>query len=375
MAHRFLFQRGNKTASIVSLPAIVIAANFAIYANPATAAEPSTAAVGLRPVSGGAPSATGATRVDRPHDQMWLVSCRSVSHDRHDDDLDELTYAVHQPTTGWTATNQQAFVSGAPATTTCVLVLGNGYTASETRSLGQTAYRRLTAGLPADLGVRFVIWSWPSDHTDLGPIKDLRIKAARTPGVAYCLARWLDNVPSPERVSLLGTSFGARIVMEALELRAGGQVGNWRLEPSSGLPRPKVGVVLISAAIDNGWLLPGRRLGDSLSQTDRLLLVNNSSDYMLKRYHWLYGPRSKVGAVGSTGLPTGGLSAAGDISQIDAAPIIGRYHGCGPYFESPRLVTAMRSCLFPNGDASPQVPSEGIAIPIAAKPDRNVRQE
>jgi esterase/lipase superfamily enzyme len=346
MAYCSLVSRGDKSAYLLSLPAVLVMSGLAI-ANP--------------------PPAT----TSRPGDQVWLISCRSVSYNRHDDDLQELQYSVHRATSGWTAASQGEFLAAAPpSTTTCVLVLGNGYSAPDTRTLGQTAYRRLTTGLPLQSTVRFVIWSWPSDHIDAGPIKDLRAKSARTPHVAYCLARWLDEGSGVGRVSLLGTSFGARIVMEALELRGGGRVGNLRLEGAEDVTRPKVKVALISAAIDSDWLLPGRRLAHAVSQTDGLLLVNNMSDDVLKRYHWLYGPRSKAAALGVTGLRgTWQLGEEAEkIQQLDASSIIGRHHGCGPYFESPRLVAAMRSHLFSDAAKTPDVPTDGLPIPVATKP-------
>ncbi|MGH7140612.1 MAG: hypothetical protein ACREHD_33180 [Pirellulales bacterium] len=299
--------------------------------------------------------------------QLWLVSCRGVDY-QDDDPLAGLTYAVYQPAAGWTTADRAQFEQGgSPSLATCLLVFGNGYTAADTRSLGLTVYKRLTAGLPVETRVRFVIWSWPSDHADAGRIKDLRIKAARTTKVAWRLAHWMDEVPSDRRLSLLGTSFGARIVLEALELRGGGQLGHLRMENSSHAAREKANVVLVSAALDNDWLLPGHRLDGAVTQIERLLLVNNTGDSVLKRYHWLYGSRSKAAALGSTGLrmPWAAGALGERLLQIDAAPIVGRRHGCAPYFESPRLLTAMRSILFHDDEPSPQIPTDGLRIPVA----------
>jgi hypothetical protein len=300
--------------------------------------------------------------------QLWLVNCRGADY-QADDALAGLTYAVYRPGAGWTNSDKAQFEhGGSPSLGTCVLVFGNGYTAADTRGLGHMVYKRLTAGLPIETRVRFVIWSWPSDHADAGPIKDLRIKAARTTKVAWRLAHWMEGASSDRRLSLLGTSFGARIVLEALELRGGGQLGHLRLENPSHVAREKVNVVLVSAALDNDWLLPGHRLDGAVTQIERLLLVNNTSDSVLKRYHWLYGSRSKAAALGSTGLRMPwAVGALGErLMQIDAAPIIGRRHGCAPYFESPRLLAAMREVLFHGDDPSPQIPADGLKIPIAS---------
>ncbi|HEV3023956.1 MAG TPA: hypothetical protein VGX76_15885, partial [Pirellulales bacterium] len=304
---------------------------------------------------------------ERTHDQLWIVSCRGAAFSAADEDSTRLHYLAYRPTgieaTGpvsspaWqTATSEDFIASGDTRAITCVLVLGNGYTASETQAVGQKAYRHLVAGLAGDTAVRFVVWSWPSDHADTGPIKDLRIKAGRTWQVARSLSRWVDDIEPTGGLSLLGTSFGARIVMEALELRAATSTDGG----SPSLSRPPTNVVLISAAVDNDWLLPGRRLDMALSQVDQLLLVNNTSDRVLKRYHWLYGRRSTATALGNSGLPVGvRLGPAGEkVTQYDAASIVGRQHGCSAYFESPRLVALMRKYLFPiaNPAEPPSVP-------------------
>jgi hypothetical protein len=312
----------------------------------------------------------------RPRDQLWVVSCRGVAYQAPGDDLSRLRYAVYQTTSGWSPATPDAFHQAAVSqAVTCVLVLGNGYTSFETQGMGQTAYRRLVAGLPPELAVRFVVWSWPSDHSDAGPIKDLRIKAGRTWQVAHWLVRWLDEVVPHGAVSLLGTSFGARIVMESLELRADRQPQDVSNDDPLSLARPAFNVALISAAVDNDWLLPGRRLDMALSQVDRMLLINNSSDRVLKRYHWLYGRRSKATALGNAGLPAAASlgPVVERITQYDAAPIIGRQHGCSAYFESPRLVALMQDALFSIGSsAAPleprlETPSpEGGSIPLAS---------
>lgn len=314
------------------------------------------------PAEQGAPAAPARCSTARPFDQLWLVSCRGVSFCPNSDHLAELSYLVHPPTGGWTAASQEAFREETAAMNTCVLALGNGYTAAETRSLGESVYHRLVDGLPPECGVRFVIWSWPSDHVDHRAIRDSRVKAGRTPYVAFILAQWLDVTPLPGQLSLLGTSFGAKLVMEALELRAGGQFGNLRLPPPHDAQRRAVHAALISAAFDDDWLLPGHRLGQAISQTEQLLLISNSADPVLKRYHWIYGRHSHAVALGSGGLPWEGHG--GGLTQIDAATLIGRHHGCDPYFDSPPLMTAMRSHLFGVYAESPRLPKPLPARPV-----------
>ena len=101
--------------------------------------------------------------------------------------------------------------------------------------------------------------------------------------------------------------------------------------------------MLISAAIDNDSLLPGRRLDHALSNVERLLVVTNSTDPVLRRYHWLYGLRSRAVALGYTGIAGGrGTGLASKIEQIDAASLVGPNHGFMYFFSAPQVVARIQ---------------------------------
>lgn len=102
--------------------------------------------------------------------------------------------------------------------------------------------------------------------------------------------------------------------------------------------------VLISAAIDHDWLLPGRRLDRALSSVERMLVVTNSTDPVLRRYHWLHGMRSGAVALGYAGL-AGGVpktTIASKIEQVDAASLVGPNHGFMYYFSLPQVVARIQ---------------------------------
>ncbi len=263
--------------------------------------------------------------------------------------LNELVYSRYGDLRSWTRSDQNAFrATGSPATV--VFVPGNGYSHQQTRDLGLDAYRRMMGELPPDEKIRFVIWSWPSDPASRRQVRDVRIKAGRTPWVAWCLASWLDTLEPAGPLCVVGTSFGARVVCEALHLRGGGTIGTYRLAPAS-TPRQRVQAVLISAAIDNDWLLPHRRLGRAISSVERMLLLTNSTDPVLSRYRLLYGLRSNAAALGYTGLA--GREQLGaearKIEQIDVASLVGPNHGFVYYFSAPRVVAQIqRYTISPN---------------------------
>ena len=87
-------------------------------------------------------------------------------------------------------------------------------------------------------------------------------------------------------------------------------------------------VVLIAAAADNDWLLPGHANGTGAKVVNRMLLVRNSCDKVLRFYRWLYGRRSCAEALGYAGM--GGLGQLGadqgKIAQFDACCLVGPEH-------------------------------------------------
>jgi hypothetical protein len=49
-------------------------------------------------------------------------------------------------------------------------------------------------------------------------------------------------------------------------------------------------MVLVSAAVDDDWLLAGHRYGNALTQVERVLFINNHTDRLLlvakRPTHW-----------------------------------------------------------------------------------------
>ncbi len=127
----------------------------------------------------------------------------------------------------------------------------------------------------------------------------------------------------------------------------GGQIDGRRLDERSHPVRQAMPVVLLVAALDNDWLMPGRFHGQAMSQVSSMLLINNSCDILLKRYHLIYGRRCPQQALGYTGLAAWAATGADwtKISQLNAASIVGRRHAFAGYIEAPGLVARMRPRL------------------------------
>ena len=141
---------------------------------------------------------------------------------------------------------------------------------------------------------RLVIWSWPSERIVRRNRPDAQLKAQWSDVQSYYLARFLGSIRPDVPVSLIGYSFGARVATGALQLLAGGQIACRSLPPAVVAERTAAGrrpyrLVLIAAAADADWLLPGCRDGLVLPLVDRVLVTANCCDPVLRWYPRLYG--------------------------------------------------------------------------------------
>jgi hypothetical protein len=182
----------------------------------------------------------------------------------------------------------------------CVYVHGNRIEWSEAFRMGMQAYRSLARSEQDAAPMRFVIWSWPSSQI-CGPLRDVRVKAARTDPQSVFLAQFLSQLPETERVGLLGFSYGARIICGALHVLGGGRLGGWSLPDREDAGPCGARAVLFAAAANNYWLSPGSHHGRCLTQVDRLYNFYNPCDSVLRIYPRL-DRRSRAGALGYTGL-------------------------------------------------------------------------
>ena len=143
-----------------------------------------------------------------------------------------------------------------PAVRTVVFVHGNQISAGQDKQQGLTVYRRLLRCADANRPIRFIIFSWPSAKIS-GPLRDVRVKAARTRPVGCQLAWVLDQIPGDVPLGLIGYSFGARVVTGALHLLGGGNLGGPTL---------------------------GRYHDQAMTQIDKMLSINNRSDIAMRWY-------------------------------------------------------------------------------------------
>jgi hypothetical protein len=185
----------------------------------------------------------------------------------------------------WDQTDAEAFfgnvVSDVPV---IVFIHGNRTDSGEAVREGWPVYQRLlseSGGQP----FRFVIWSWPAERIRGGPRKDALIKAARSDTQSFYLAAWLDRLPTQTPVALIGYSFGARVIGGALHLAEGGTLlGRAHSSAMSDQARRRIRVMLVAAALDCEWLLPGSRNGLASQAVEQMLITRNTCDRVLRFY-------------------------------------------------------------------------------------------
>jgi len=280
----------------------------------------------------------------RAADQVWLLSTRPLGCGCEESLPTGLGVYRYENCRWLKASFDEFLAAGAVPAATHVWVHGNQITADDACKGGLAVYRSLAACAPAETPLRFVIWSWPSQKQQ-GPFRDVKAKATRSDLDALYFGWFLGQLEPTGPITLSGYSFGARIITGGLHLAGGGELAGRVLEP---LPQTQATfrVALLAAAVDNDWLLPGRRHGQALSQVEQMLLLNNGCDRVLKRYHWL--EHDGDNALGYTGLA--GVGLLGDevhkVRQMNVCSIVGKQHDWTNYFDAPSLAGRIRNLTF-----------------------------
>ena len=327
------------------LPAILL-----VVRSLALAARPSLADVSTDDdCCSPAPSACAICR--RPQDQVWLLDARNLGclDDASARDV-KLGYERYDlATDGWQRRRPADFFSGPGAKLpTVVWVHGDLVDDSRAREIGLTVYRELIGGHCAGPPLRFVIWSWPSERVFRLPLKDARLKAERTVPASYRLAWCLNRFDPKSPVSLIGYSYGSRIVASTLHLLGGGALEDGASQGSSSRHAATMWCYW-PAALDYDLLEPGKANGRALSQVDRLVLLNNPCDRILAHYDRLPcggGGPPALGYEGVADLKALGANAA-RLRQVDASPYVGPRHRWWLYIESPTLIGEIRKAALP----------------------------
>jgi hypothetical protein len=272
-----------------------------------------------------------------PLRQVWVISSRRGTH---------LEFWSHgDQRHGWTLASQEEFLAtDQPHVATCVYVHGNRIHHAQALRDGWQVYQQIAGCLPPEQPLRFVIWSWPSTEIE-GPLQDVRLKACVSDTHAGHLACLVDRINPDVPVSLVGYSFGARLIGGALHLLGGGRLAGHALQQRTHPHRAPLRVVLMAGALDSHALTPHGRNGLAASQVERMLVTVNSKDPVLHHYPLLAGLlRKGPPALGYTGFFASSLGEEGHkVAQWNVACYVGKEHDWRRYLYSPAILSRLRS--------------------------------
>jgi hypothetical protein len=271
------------------------------------------------------------------NDEVWLVSSRQVSCPTVN--LTGLKY-YRRLENQWVETPAEEFDRTSHHSRLNVFfVHGNRTDFQWASRRGLQAYDSFVASQNPGLPIRYVIWAWPSDQVG-GLVTDFRIKAQRANREGHLFGTFLASLPTEERVSLVGYSYGSRIVLGGLQLLSGEKLFGRQLDLPESYAPPEFRVTLIAAATSNGSLTPNATYGHAYPLMDRLLLDRQRRISAMGR-----------GMTGRTLLEDGGER----VEQFDFAKEIGHEHSLTGYFCSSRIRNLLKHQVFwtdDDGDAT-----------------------
>ncbi len=238
----------------------------------------------------------------------------------------------------WQSTDLGSVLAVDPGVSTVIFVHGNRLTAWDAKCEGLAVYRRIVRRSADDTPIRFVVFSWPSSQIG-GPLNDVRVKAARTRPAGCQLAWLVDQLPAETPITMVGFSFGARIITGSLHVLGGSTLGGLGLSEVQHPHRRPVNAVLLAAALNSDWLCPGRYHGQAMTMVNQMLLVNNCADRAMKFYHFS-ATNGRPQALGLHG-PACCLDAnnAAKIATLNVSRYVGQEHDVFCYLSAPGVTS------------------------------------
>lgn len=320
-----------------------------------------------------APTAEDIAEGDRiapvaPGCSVWYVSSRNLPLEGDPSaQAAQMDFECYAAGEGWVPSTLEAFLAtDDPHTRTTFYVHGNWATEEDAHFTGNRMRELLTDGACGSW--RFVIFTWPADRCGKSMVRDARLKAGRAEAQSYYLAWLLDQLDPQVPVTLVGYSYGTRLISSGLHLLGGGAVHHRRLEPRLHPERCGIRAILIAAAIDANCFGVDGRYSAALYSVDCVLATVNARDPYLCFYSLLYGAGGPP-ALGYSGVIEGAKLKFGGqrVSQMDVTRSVRRHHVLNRYVEAPQVLAELRH--FAQADAI------DMATPIDADKEVSADQE
>ncbi len=272
-------------------------------------------------------------------DRFWRISTRRLPKNPCQSQLDSPALDVRSVTACGQSTPStwEDYIQtvGDGTRDAVIYVHGNRMDRENAIKYGLMIYRKSACrrkGRPID----WIIWSWPSEKNGI-LIHDARRKANRCDTQALYLS-WVlrrhveQNVPT----ALIGFSYGGRIITGALHALAGGKLGGRSLPepPITGMP---FDAALLAAAVDSNCMSRCGIHNRATKNLDRLVLLYNRKDVVLKRYWRLERIRGNtaLGFSGSRSFAPRADGTALSVRSRDCSSGVGIQHNEMDYYEHP----------------------------------------
>ncbi|MEY4177355.1 MAG: hypothetical protein RLY70_929, partial [Planctomycetota bacterium] len=255
----------------------------------------------------------------------------------------------------WLSASIDELLREAALRRTLIYVHGNRGADAQAVARGAELARQLAAR-PGAPPFQVVIWSWPSAKTLRGR-RDFLHKSERTDTEAWYLAGLLQRFPSDANVSILGFSYGARVVTGAAQWLAGGRFEDRELpilRTPNGDPRTSVRlrVALAAPAMHWHWIGQDSLHNRALEVIDRMTILYNPSDPALRWFKLIY-PCERPQALGRVGISDERLGAAATrVDQWNIEPAVGRAHDEELILRSPTVIELIGGALMDSPPSS-----------------------
>lgn len=172
---------------------------------------------GLRSRKPGARRDDGLTRFAqppamRPGDEVWFLSTHTMSRYSTQPEAFQVNQFVDGVSNPSSVDQLLGHINADIERLNVVFVHGNRTNLYWATQRGWLFYQQVVSQCPDDQPVRLVVWAWPSQQQS-GPVRDFREKAQLADQEGNHFAWFLRRVEPTRPLSLVGYSFGARVVM------------------------------------------------------------------------------------------------------------------------------------------------------------------
>ncbi|MDG2221113.1 MAG: alpha/beta hydrolase [Rubripirellula sp.] len=271
------------------------------------------------------------------NDRLWSISTRGITANACQANLEQPDLRVSRLSMNGCGTRSdldQYTEQLGQSRQVIVYVHGNRMSSSDAIRRGLQVYRK-TRGCSQWEGVDWVIWSWPSDKEGI-LIHDARRKFRRLDAQGLYLS-WLlrKHASADTPTTLIGYSFGGRVITGALHALSGGRLGGRSIpgEPTTGM---LFRCGLVAPALERLALTQRGVHSKATKNLEKMVLLYNRRDAVLKRF-WLLNRVRGTMALGYSGPAS--FAARFDGSKLkvlsrDCSSSVGINHAELDYYNS-----------------------------------------